>query len=232
MSGTRDTRAFSVLELPALLLVPATVTACLAFNIPYAAVLTVGAALAAIAALVVSLEFERPLMRQLMPTVVLAAVAAAGRLLFAPFPEVKPVSAICIVAGAVLGRRSGFAVGALAALVSNFYFGQGPWTPLQMYAWGLVGYLSGVLAAGGLLRAKPALFAWGFLSALVYGLCLNGWHVIGYVRPLTWAGAAAAFAAGIPLDCIHGAATCAFLALIWIPWEKSLRRAIAKYGLG
>ena len=60
------------------------------------------------------------------------------------------MSAIAIIAGVAFGRRSGFMVGALAALASNFFFGQGPWTPWQMYAWGLVGYLAGVLAQTGL----------------------------------------------------------------------------------
>ena len=75
-----------------------------------------------------------------MPTVVLAALAAAGRILFAPIPDFKPVSAIAIIAGVAFGRKSGFMVGSLAALASNFFFGQGVWTPWQMYAWGLVGY--------------------------------------------------------------------------------------------
>ncbi|MFR7797549.1 MAG: ECF transporter S component [Collinsella sp.] len=109
-------------------------------------------------------------MRQIMPTLVLAALAAAGRILFGPIPDFKPVSAIAIIAGATLGRRNGFMVGALAALTSNFFFGQGMWTPWQMYAWGLVGYVGGALAhAGAFDRADgtvrmPALLAYGFAS--------------------------------------------------------------------
>ncbi|MFR3452057.1 MAG: ECF transporter S component [Collinsella sp.] len=76
-----------------------------------------------------------------MPTLVLAACAAAGRILFAPIPDFKPLSAIAIIAGATLGPRNGFMVGALAALTSNFFFGQGLWSPWQMYAWGVVGYV-------------------------------------------------------------------------------------------
>ena len=80
--------------------------------------------------------YKRQGLRQIMPTLVLAALAAAGRILFGPIPDFKPVSAIAIIAGATLGRRNGFMVGALAALTSNFFFGQGMWTPWQMYAWG------------------------------------------------------------------------------------------------
>ncbi len=91
-------------------------------------------------------EASKPALRQIMPTLVLAALAAAGRILFAAVPDFKPVSAVAIIAGATLGRRNGFMVGALAALTSNFFFGQGMWSPWQMYAWGLMGYLGGVLA--------------------------------------------------------------------------------------
>lgn len=166
-----------------------------------------------------------------MPTVVLVALAAAGRMLFAPIPDFKPVSAICILAGAVFGRRSGFMVGALAALVSNFFFGQGPWTPWQMYAWGLVGYLAGVLAERGWLDRTPAVAAYGFLSGLLYGLLLNGWYIVGFVHPLTWPAALLAFGAALPFDALHGAATVAFLLALYAPWRRKLERIKRKYAL-
>ena len=181
--------------------------------------------------LLVDFELSRPALRQLMPTAVLAALAAAGRVLFSPLPNVKPVSAIAIVAGSALGRRSGFVVGALGALLSNLFFGQGSWTPWQMYAWGLVGYVGGLLGERGLGSPAPVLYAWGLLSGLVYGLILNGYYVLGYVQPLTWPAALAACAASVPLDLVHGAATMAFLAAIWLPWGRAIRRVVAKYDL-
>ena len=139
-------RVLAALEVPALVAVPAVLAACAYFQVEQGALLAVAVALVAVGVFFAGFEASRPALRQIMPTVVLAALAAAGRLLFAPVPSFKPVSAVCILAGAVFGRRSGFLVGALAALVSNFFLGQGPWTPWQMYAWGLVGYLAGVLA--------------------------------------------------------------------------------------
>ena len=106
--------------------------------------------------------------------------------MFGPIPDFKPVSAIAIIAGATLGRRNGFMVGALAALTSNFFFGQGMWTPWQMYAWGLVGYIGGALAhAGAFGRADgtvrmPALLAYGFASGLLYGVVINAYDIIGF----------------------------------------------------
>ena len=224
-------RALAALEAPALVAVPLAMVALSLADVPASAGLSLFVALLAIALQLVGYEASRPALRQLMPTAVLAAVAAAGRVLFAPLPDVKPVSAVAIVAGAALGRRSGFAVGALAALVSNFFFGQGPWTPWQMYAWGLVGYVAGLLAEKSLLDRAPVLYGWGFLSAIVYGLVLNGYHVLGYVHPLTLPAVVATCVASLPLDVTHGLATVAFLAAIWLPWGRAIRRVVAKYDL-
>ena len=237
MAGTDEVRSglsrlVRLIELPALLAVPAVLAAFMASDIRATAALTLLSVVLVIALMLGSLELSRPALRQILPVVVCAAVAAAGRVLFAPFPDVKPVTAICIVAGAVLGRQSGFAVGALAALTSNFFFGQGAWTPWQMYAWGLIGYLSAILCERGLLEPKPRVLVWGFVSAILFGLIMDGMHIVGYVRPFTWQGAAAALLASLPLDCLHGVATIAFLALIWDPWRRQLKRVLAKYGLG
>ena len=228
---SRLSRTLSALELPALLAVPVLMVALALAGVDATAGLTLLVALLAVGLVFASFEASRPPLRQLMPTAVLAATAAAGRVLFAPIPDVKPVSAIAVIAGATLGRRSGFMVGAVAALVSNFFFGQGSWTPWQMYAWGLVGYLGGVLADRCLLERGGVLYAWGFLSALMYGAILNGYYVLGFVRPLTWPSVLAAYAAGFPLDCVHGVATAAFLAAIWLPWGRAIRRVVAKYDL-
>ena len=228
---SRVSRTLSVLELPALLAVPILMVTLALSGVDATAGLTLLVSLLAVGLVFASFEASRPPLRQLMPTAVLAATAAAGRVLFAPIPDVKPVSAIAVIAGATLGRRSGFMVGAVAALVSNFFFGQGSWTPWQMYAWGLVGYLGGVIADRGLLERGGVLYAWGFLSALMYGAILNGYYVLGFVRPLTWPSVLAAYAAGFPLDCVHGVATAAFLAAIWLPWGRSIRRVVCKYDL-
>ena len=234
MMGERQTpwtRTLAVLEVPALLAVPAAMVALALAGVRATAGLTLVVVLLVLGLLLASYEASRPALRQLMPTAVLAAVAAAGRVLFAPLPDVKPVSAIAILAGAALGRRSGFVVGALAALASNVFFGQGPWTPWQMYAWGLVGYVGGVLSEKNLLSHGAWLYGWGFASGLVFGLILNGYHVLGYVQPLTWESALLACAASLPLDVTHGVATVAFLAAIWLPWGRAIRRVVSKYDL-
>ena len=236
MIGEKQTRrplarVLAAAEPLALAAVPAAMVCLALAGVRATAGVSLVVALLAVALLLAGFERSRPALRQLMPTAVLAALAAAGRVLFAPLPDVKPVSAIAIVAGAALGRRSGFVVGALAALLSNLFFGQGPWTPWQMYAWGLVGYVAGVLGEKSLLSRAPVLYGWGLLSGIVYGLVLNGYHVLGYVQPLTWPAVLAACAASLPLDVTHGLATVAFLAAIWLPWGRAIRRVVAKYDL-
>ncbi len=76
----------------------------------------------------------------------LAAFAALGRIAFAAVPNVKPTTDIVLISGYALGGGPGFAVGALAGLTSNFFFGQGPWTPWQMAAWGATGLIGAALA--------------------------------------------------------------------------------------
>ncbi|MEG1906901.1 MAG: DUF6580 family putative transport protein [Gordonibacter sp.] len=224
-------RILCALEAPALVAAPAALILCAVFQVEQTALLTLMVVLCAVAVFFAGFEASKPSLRQIMPTVVLGALGAAGRILFAPVPDFKPVSAICIIAGVVFGRRSGFMVGALAALVSNFFFGQGPWTPWQMYAWGLVGYLAGVLAERGAFERRWVVYVYGFLSALLYGLLLNSWHVVGFVNPLTWEGALLAYAAAAPFDAMHGAATVAFLAALYGPWHKKLERIKRKYDL-
>ena len=91
-------------------------------------------------------ERARPDARIVALVAALAAFAALGRIAFAALPNVKPTTDIVLVAGYALGAGPGFVVGALAALVSNFFFGQGPWTPWQMAAWGATGLIGAWLA--------------------------------------------------------------------------------------
>ena len=97
-------------------------------------------------------ERARPDARIVALVGTLAAFAALGRIAFAAVPNVKPTTDIVLIAGYALGGAPGFAIGALAGLTSNFFFGQGPWTPWQMAAWGATGVLGAALAWG--MRAR------------------------------------------------------------------------------
>lgn len=119
-------------------------------------------------------ERSRPPARTVAAIAVLVAFAVIGRILFAPFPNVKPTTDIVIIAGFVLGFAPGWIVGTLTALVSNFYFLQGPWTPWQMFAWGLGGLIGALLARvfRGEIRRVPLAFACA-IAGLLFGVILN-----------------------------------------------------------
>lgn len=235
--ATRLVRALRALEVPLLAAVPCAMFSLAALDADQSALLMLVVVALVIALFFAGYEADRPGLRQIMPTVVLAALGAAGRILFAPVPDVKPLSAIAIIAGAALGPRNGFMVGALAAFTSNFFFGQGMWSPWQMYAWGLVGYAGGVLAGTGAFdRADgsvrvPSLAVWGFCSGLLYGFVINAYDIIGFVRPFTWAGALARLAAAVPFDLMHAASTAVFLVALYKPWTHRIGRVVAKYRL-
>ena len=99
----------------------------------------------------------------------------AGRAAFFMVPSFKPVVAVTIISAVCFGAESGFLVGALSMLSSNMLFGQGPWTPWQMFAAGIIGFLAGILFQKGWLKArKISLCIYGFLATVfIYGGIMN-----------------------------------------------------------
>jgi energy-coupling factor transport system substrate-specific component len=131
-------------------------------------------------------ERSRPPSQVVALVAALAALAIAGRIAFAAFPNVKPTTDIVIFAGYALGGAPGFAVGALAALVSNFWFGQGPWTPWQMAGWGMCGVIGAFFALGVRNAGRLSLAAICGVSALLYGALLNFSLMATYGGDLSW----------------------------------------------
>jgi energy-coupling factor transport system substrate-specific component len=131
-------------------------------------------------------ERSRPPSQVVALVASLAALAIAGRIAFAAFPNVKPTTDIVIFAGYALGGAPGFAVGALAALVSNFWFGQGPWTPWQMAGWGLCGVLGAVVALGPRPAGRFTLAAICGIAGILYGALMNFSLMATYGGDLSW----------------------------------------------
>lgn len=213
------------------LLVPAAMIACILLQSLQTALLSTLILLAALTPFFLAFERQKPRPRDFMPVVVLTALSVTGRLLFAALPNFKPVSAIVILAGVCFGRQSGFLTGALSALVSNLFFGQGPWTPWQMYAWGLMGYVAGALASTKLFRRPWAVLLYGFLASFGYGFLMNSWTLFSFVQPVTWQAALATYGAALAFDAAHAVSTVAFLSVTLLPWQKELRRIRQKYGV-
>jgi energy-coupling factor transport system substrate-specific component len=154
----------------------------------------------------------------------LAAAAAAGRVLFAAIPGVQPVTVITVVAGAALGARSGFAVGATAAFVSNFFLGQGVWTPWQMLGWGACGVAGA--AAAPLLRRRIVLAAFCFLLGMGFSTLMDVWNWLAFYDEHTWQTFVATHARGLPFDLAHAVGN----VVIALAAGPELRRLLDRYG--
>ena len=178
-------------------------------------------------------EGRKPQARELVLIAVLCALGVAGRAVFFMLPEFKPVWALTIIAGVALGGETGFLVGAMTMLASNVLFSQGPWTPWQMFAMGLIGFLAGVLFQKGLLRrTRLSLCIYGALSCLViYGGIMNTASALMWSGSFQKTALIAYFVSGFPVDCVHAAATWIFLWLTAEPMLEKLDRIKVKYGL-
>ncbi len=178
-----------------------------------------------------SFEKRKPKAGELAVISVLCAIAVCGRAAFAPLPQFKPAAAVVIVSGMCLGGETGFLIGAVSAFVSNFFFGQGPWTPWQCFAFGAVGFLSGaMLTKLRINRAKLCIF--GFFTVLVlYGMIMNAASAFMMYKNPNIGHFSASFASGFPFDLIHAVSTAFFLWIAAEPICEKLERIKSKFGL-
>ena len=178
-------------------------------------------------------EGRKPKARELLTIAVLVAIAVAGRAAFFMFPSFKPVAAVTIIAGVSFGAESGFLVGAISMMASNMLFGQGPWTPWQMLAMGIIGFLAGILFQKGWLKArKGSLCIFGFLSVVfVYGGIMNPASLVMMSYAITPKNLLAIYMSGLPVDLVHAMSTVIFLWLASRPMIGKLERIKIKYGL-
>ena len=179
-------------------------------------------------------ERRKPKARELVIIAVLCALGVAGRSAFFMLPQFKPVLALVILSGVAFGGETGFLVGAVTMLVSNMLFSQGPWTPWQMFAMGIIGFLSGVLFGGRRLgRSRAVLAVFGaFAAVVIYGGILNPTSLLMYsAQTINREMLLACYASGLPMDLVHGAATALFLLLAAEPMLEKLERVKVKYGL-
>lgn len=180
-----------------------------------------------------SFEKRKPKTREIVTLAVMTALAVVGRLAFFMTPQVKPCAAIIIITGVMLGRQSGFLCGTLTAFVSGFFFGQGPWTPWQMIAFGIIGFLSGVLFSKKNIKYaynKWIISIYGFLATFViYGFILDTATVFMYTDTPKTETFVATYLSGIGFNLIHAASTFVVLFLISNATIKKLERLKIKY---
>lgn len=196
-------------------------------------------------------ESCRPEARELVTIAVMCAIAVASRIVFIMLPGFKPVVAIIMITGMAFGPSAGFLTGAMGAFVSNFVFGQGPWTPWQMFAFGIAGFIFGLLSGKGPVKAEaglPSGFSggrslkkilqrlpvslFGFLVIVVIvGPILDTCTLFTMTTAVSGASAATVYLAGLPVNLIHGAAVFVTLFFLTVPIMDKLDRIKIKYGM-
>ena len=178
-------------------------------------------------------ENRKPKARELVIISALCAIGVAGRTAFFMLPQFKPVAAIVIISGVAFGGETGFLVGAITAFVSNFFFGQGPWTPWQMFSFGIIGFLAGIMFQKGILRkTKTDMCVFGFLATFViYGGIMNPASVIMWQSNININMVLSSYVMGMPFDFIHAVSTVFFLFCAAEPMLEKLERIKIKYGL-
>lgn len=188
--------------------------------------------MAVLALIPLFLDFERKAGsgRELAIIAAMTALSVAGRVIFSPVPGFKPVTAVVIISGMYLGREAGFAVGALTAVISNFFFGQGPWTPFQMLIWGLIGLVSGI-EAGPLRKSRLMLLIYGGLSGVAFSFVMDLWSVLWWEGGFSLSRYIAVAATSLPFTAIYAASNIVFLLLLAKPAGIKLTRVCRKYGL-
>lgn len=180
-----------------------------------------------------SFEGRKPASKELVTLAVMTAIAVVSRGAFAFVPHFKPMAAIIIITGACLGPETGFMCGALSALVSNFIFGQGYWTPWQILAFGIAGFLGGIFGKKLIDLKYPIWFAiYGFIVVVfISGPILDTSSVFVMLSSFSIKGTLAIYGSGFIVNVIQGAATFITILLLSKLFNEKLDRLKKKYGM-
>ena len=160
----------------------------------------------------------------------MTALSVLGRFIFAPLPFFKPVTAIVVITGMYLGAESGFLCGALSAILSNIMFGQGPWTPFQMFTWGIIGLFAGLMA-GILKRNRIILSVFGVLAGVLFSFTMDIWTVLWWDGKFSFSRYLTALASAAGVTAVYAVSNVIFLWLLARPLGSKLERIIVKYGV-
>lgn len=169
--------------------------------------------------------------RELVVITVMTAISVTGRLIFAPIPGFKPVTAIVIITALALGSEAGFAVGALSAIVSNIFFGQGAWTPFQMFVWGFIGFVAGFFKSNKSKRNYVLLIVLGILGGMAFSLIMDMYTMLSIDNEWNWSRYLTYLISGLPFLTMYCVSNIVFLIVMTKPITSKLNRIKIKYNL-
>ena len=177
-------------------------------------------------------EGRKPQARELVVIAVMCAIAIVARVAI-PIPNFKAIFAVIMLTGIAFGPETGFMVGAVAAFASNFFYGQGAYTPWQMFGYGAGGMLAGFAFAKGRLPRKPWVMAvFGFFAVILWvGPLLDCSRIFLMLSTVTWAGVIATFISGFYVNVSQAICTVLVMLVFGRPLLEKLDRIKLKYGM-
>lgn len=175
-------------------------------------------------------ELSHPKTREVVILAIMIALTTLARTLFILFPSFKPVSALVIIMAVVFGKQDGFLCGSLSALISDFVFGIGPWTPFQMLAWGLIGYLAGMFCHQ-LYQNKWLLYSYGAVAGIFFSMIMDLWSVLAIDNSFNLSRYLFTVIAALPVTITYIVSNIIFIFVFKDAMFKILQRVKIKYGI-
>ncbi|HHU21349.1 MAG TPA: ECF transporter S component [Acholeplasma sp.] len=178
-----------------------------------------------------SFEGSKPKIEELILVAIVIAINIVSRILFAPLPGIKPIGAIIIIAALIFGKEAGFMIGSLTMAISNFYFGQGPWTPFQMFGFGIIGYLAGLFKNNFLKKNIYFVLFLGGLSGIFYVLLIDVWTTLQVTSGFNFKDYFNFIIISTPTTIGYMASNMLFLILLYKPLMNLFERIQKKFNL-
>lgn len=178
----------------------------------------------------ITFEKSKAMSKEIMLVALMTAFSVCGRIMFSFIPFFKPITAFTIISGMYLSAPAGFICGSFSALISNIYFGQGPWTLFQMISWGLIGFISGVIGEK-LLEKRIILVIYAFISGVLFSLIMDLWTVLNIDKEFNFSRYIIQLISSFPIMIVYSLSNIVFLILLQKPIGKKLKRAKKRCGI-
>ena len=189
-------------------------------------IISLGIAVLALLLFMAGVERRNIGSRHMVITAIMTALAVFGRFI----PLFKPITAIIVITAVYLGAQAGFLTGAMSVLLSNIWFGQGPWTPFQMLGFGLIGLFAGYLSRW-LMHSKALLVIYGVFAGIAYSFIMDIWTVLWYSGGFDTGLYASAIISALPFTALYAVSNAVFLLILSKPIGNKLNRIKIKYGV-
>ena len=223
---SQKARTFLRYLIPFVLIPALVIIGSVAFGEKRYLILSFGVAILALILFMTGIEKKNIGSRRMVLVAIMTAIAVIGRFI----PLFKPITAVCVMTAMYLGAESGFLCGALSVLISNIYFGQGPWTPFQMLGFGLIGLIAGYLSKP-LIKSRVFLLVYGALAGVAYSMIMDVWTVLWFSGGFDLNMYLTAIGAALPYTVLYMISNVGFLLLLRKPVGEKLGRIKLKYGI-